>query len=160
MIRILQAESPEHIAAAHALFLKYAESLGFSLCFQDFDSELAKLPGDYVPPNGRLLLAYRDGQPVGCAALHGLGDSIGEMKRLYVRPEARGTGLGRRLSEMVVDAAREAGYTRLRLDTIENLMPAAVALYRAQGFREIEPYRHNPIAGALYLELDLRSPTL
>ena len=155
MIEIVQAETPEQLAQVRALFLEYAESLGFSLCFQSFDEELASLPGMYAPPEGRLLVAYADGEAVGCTALHKLEDGICEMKRLYVRPWARGQGIGRKLSEQIVGEARLIGFRRMRLDTIENQMQTAVALYRAQGFREIPPYRDNPIPGALYMELDL-----
>ena len=109
----------------------------------------------YAPPEGRLLIAYLDGEPVGCAALHKLEDGICEMKRLYVRPKARGKGIGRRLSEQIVSEARLIGCRRMRLDTIATQMQTAVALYRAQGFREIPPYRDNPIPGALYMELNL-----
>jgi ribosomal protein S18 acetylase RimI-like enzyme len=155
MIEIIQASTPEQIAQTKILFLEYAESLGFSLCFQSFDEELAGLPGMYAPPEGRLLIAYLGGEAVGCAALRKLSDGICEMKRLYVRPIARGQGIGKRLSEQVVSEARLIGYRRMRLDTIATQMQTAVALYRAQGFREIEPYRDNPIPGALYMELDL-----
>ena len=149
------AESPEQVAAIRELFLEYAQSLGFSLCFQSFDKELAGLPGDYAPPEGRLLLATRAGQPAGCVALHKLEPHICEMKRLYVRPQFRGRGLGRALAERIVADARQIGYNRLRLDTVEPMMQAAVAMYRQLGFREIAPYRENPIAGALYMELGL-----
>lgn len=152
---ILQPPTPEQIAQIKTLFLEYAESLGFSLCFQSFDEELAGLPGMYAPPEGRLLIAYLDGEAVGCAALHKLSDRICEMKRLYVRPSARGQGIGKKLSERIIREARLIGYRRMRLDTIATQMQTAVALYRAQGFREIEPYRENPIPGALYMELDL-----
>jgi len=155
MIEIIEARADGQLAQVKKLFLEYAESLGFSLCFQSFDEELAGLPGMYAPPEGRLLIAYLGGEAVGCAALHKLEDGICEMKRLYVRPSARGQGIGRRLSEQIVSEARLIGYGRMRLDTIATQMQAAVALYRAQGFREIPPYRPNPIAGALYMELDL-----
>ncbi len=155
MPSILEATTPPHLLHACALFQEYAESLGFSLCFQGFEQELESLPGEYAAPWGRLYVAYLDGEPVGCAALHRLEDGIGEMKRLYVRPAARGTGLGRRLSEQIIADARIIGYRALRLDTIADLMPKAVALYRAQGFVEIPPYRYNPVAGAYYMELDL-----
>ena len=155
---ILPATTPAQVLHACALFQEYAESLGFSLCFQDFDRELETLPGDYAPPSGRLYLAYQNGKPVGCAALHKLADGIGEMKRLYVKPEARGTGLGRQLSEQIIAAARSIGYRTLRLDTVADRMPGAIALYRAQGFVEIAPYRFNPVPGALYMELDLTMP--
>jgi putative acetyltransferase len=150
------AESPEQISAVRELFLEYAESLGFSLCFQSFDKELAELPGDYAPPEGRLLLATHEGTPVGCVALHKLGPEICEMKRLYVRPQFRGKGLGRALAERVIGDARQIGYKQLRLDTVEPRMQAAVAMYRQLGFREIASYRENPIAGALYMELELK----
>lgn len=155
MMEIVQADTPERVAEVKGLFLEYAESLGFSLCFQSFDEELAGLPGMYAPPEGRLLIAYLGGEAVGCAALHKLEEGVCEMKRLYVRPSARGQGIGRRLSEQIVSEARLIGYRRMRLDTIATQMQAAVVLYRGQGFREIEPYRDNPIPGALYMELDL-----
>jgi ribosomal protein S18 acetylase RimI-like enzyme len=152
-----QTESPEQIAAIRELFLEYAQSLGFSLCFQSFDKELAGLPGDYSPPDGRLLLATYEGAPAGCVALHKLEPEICEMKRLYVRPQFRDKGLGRSLAERVIGDARQIGYKRLRLDTVEPVMQAAVAMYRQLGFREITPYRENPIAGALYMELVIGS---
>ena len=148
-----QAESQEQVAAIRELFLEYAQSLGFSLCFQSFDKELAGLPGDYAPPDGRLLLVSHAGVPAGCVALHKLEPRICEMKRLYVRPQFRGKGLGRALAELVIADARQIGYQRLRLDTVEPVMQAAVAMYRQLGFREIAPYRENPIEGALYMEL-------
>jgi putative acetyltransferase len=149
------AESPEQIAQARELFLEYANSLGFSLCFQSFDQELASLPGDYAPPDGRLLLATSKGDPAGCVALHKLAPEICEMKRLYVRPQFRGKGLGRHLAKRIIAEARHIGYKCLRLDTVEPVMKTAVAMYRQLGFREIPPYRQNPIAGALYMELQL-----
>lgn len=154
-LHAVQAESAGEIAIARELFLEYAQSLGFSLCFQGFDKELAGLPGDYAPPDGRLLLARRDGQPAGCVALHKIEDEICEMKRLYVRPQFRGKGLGKSLAEHIINEAREIGYKRLRLDTVEPVMRTAVAMYRALGFKEIAPYRTNPIDGALYMELEL-----
>ena len=150
-----QAESSQQITAVRALFLEYAHSLNFSLCFQSFEKELAELPGEYAPPDGRLLLAGHDSQPIGCVALHKLDNEICEMKRLYVRPQFRGKGLGRILAERIVADAREIGYKRLRLDTVEPVMRDAVALYRTLGFKEIAPYRANPIEGALYMELRL-----
>jgi len=152
-----QAESPEQIAAIRELFLEYAQSLGFSLCFQSFDKELAGLPGDYSPPEGRLLLATFDDAPAGCVALHKLEPEVCEIKRLYVRPQFRGKGLGRALAHRVIGDARQIGYTRLRLDTVEPMMQSAVAMYRQLGFREITPYRENPIEGALYMELVISS---
>jgi ribosomal protein S18 acetylase RimI-like enzyme len=150
-----QADSPAQIAQARELFLEYAQSLGFSLCFQNFDKELAALPGDYAPPEGRLLLAEYDTQLAGCVALHKLEPGICEMKRLYLRPQCRGKGLGRSLAERIVAEARQIGYARMRLDTVEPIMKDAVAMYRKLGFNEIPPYRPNPIAGAMYMELEL-----
>ena len=152
---IRQAESPSELAHIRQLFLEYAQSLGFSLCFQNFDKELANLPGDYVAPNGRLLLAEDDGKLAGCGAVRRLDPAACEMKRLYVRPEFRGKGLGRMLAEKLISEARSIGYRRMRLDTVEPVMKTAVAMYREMGFHEIEPYCQNPIAGALYMELAL-----
>ena len=150
-----QAESSADIALVRQLFLEYAHSLGFSLCFQNFDKELANLPGDYAAPHGRLFLAEYDGKFAGCGALRRLDQESCEMKRLYVRPEFRGKGLGRLLAEKLIAEARRIGYRRMRLDTVEPVMKTAVAMYREMGFREIEPYCQNPIAGALYMELAL-----
>jgi putative acetyltransferase len=154
-LALSQAESPVQIAKARELFLEYAQSLGFSLCFQNFDKELAELPGDYAPPEGRLLLAEYEGQPAGCVALHKLDDAICEMKRLYLRSQFRGKGLGRLLADRIIAEARQIGYRRMRLDTIAPVMKDAVAMYRKIGFREIAAYRPNPIAGAMYMELQL-----
>jgi putative acetyltransferase len=154
-LTLRQAESPAQIAQARELFLEYADSLGFSLCFQSFDQELAGLPGDYAPPDGRLLIAEYRGQLAGCVALHKLEAEICEMKRLYLRPQLRGRGVGRALAEAVIAEARLIGYRKMRLDTVEPVMPNAVAMYRRLGFSEIDPYRANPIAGALYMELGL-----
>jgi ribosomal protein S18 acetylase RimI-like enzyme len=129
------------------MFLEYAHELGFSLCFQGFDDELRTLPGSYFA------LIVEPGQ--GCVGVRPLDAETAEMKRLYVRPQARGTGLGRRLAEKAIAAAREKGYRRIVLDTIAGKMDSAIALYRKLGFREIAPYYHNPIPGALYLELSL-----
>jgi ribosomal protein S18 acetylase RimI-like enzyme len=154
-LQFLQAESLAQIAQARELFLEYAQSLGFSLCFQNFDKELAGLPGDYSPPNGRLLLAEYESQLAGCVALHKLEPGICEMKRLYLRPQFRGKQLGRTLAQRILSEARQIGYQRMRLDTVEPVMKDAVAMYRKLGFREIAPYCANPIAGALYMELQL-----
>jgi GNAT superfamily N-acetyltransferase len=150
-----QAQSPTQVAQARELFLEYAQSLGFSLCFQNFDRELAELPGDYAPPEGRLLLVGYDGQLAGCVALHAHAPGICEMKRLYLRPQFRGKGLGRALAERIITEARQIGYHRMRLDTVEPVMKDAVAMYRKLGFKEVAPYRPNPIAGAMYMELNL-----
>ena len=151
--QFLQAESLAQIGQARELFLEYAQSLGFSLCFQGFDKELAGLPGDYAPPAGRLLLSEFESQLAGCVALHKLEDGICEMKRLYLRPQFRGKGLGRTLADRIIREARQIGYQRMRLDTVEPVMRDAVAMYRKIGFYEIAPYCANPIPGALYMEL-------
>jgi putative acetyltransferase len=155
VVTFTQAESPKQIAQSRELFLEYAQSLGFSLCFQNFDKELAELPGDYTPPDGRLLLAEHEGQLVGCVALHKLESSVCEMKRLYLRPQFRGRGFGRALAERIIAEARQIGYRQMRLDTVEPVMKDAVAMYRKLGFKEVAPYRPNPIAGAMYMELEL-----
>jgi len=137
------------------LFLDYAKSLGFSLCFQNFDQELTTLPGHYAAPKGRLLLVEYEGQVAGCVALREFEADICEMKRLYLCPAFRGKGLGRAIAEHLIAEARKIGYLSMRLDTVEPVMRDAVAMYRRMGFREIPPYCNNPIAGALYMELNL-----
>jgi ribosomal protein S18 acetylase RimI-like enzyme len=132
------------------LFLEYAGTLGVDLAFQEFERELAELPENYVA----LLLAEVGGAVAGCAGVREFAPGVGELKRLYVRPAFRGGGLGRALSEESIARARSAGFRSLRLDTLPT-MAAATALYRSLGFREIEPYRHNPVAGTRFFELDL-----
>ena len=154
---IYRAVSATEIAQARALFEEYAASIGIDLCFQNFDHELATLPGAYAPPRGALLLAGPREQPTGCAALRPLsgGDSrIGEVKRLYVRGEARGSGLGRALVLRILDDARAIGYRELKLDTLA-MMAAARALYASLGFRECDAYYHNPVGGTVYMSLAL-----
>ena len=153
MIEIIHA-APEHIATIRELFLEYQRWLGLDLCFQNFSAELAALPGDYAPPAGRLLLALADARPAGCIALRKIENDICEMKRLFVRPEFQSLKIGRMLAEKIIDEARAAGYARMRLDTLP-VMTRAQSLYAALGFREIPPYRENPIPGVRYLELNL-----
>ena len=150
--------SPQQLDLTREIFLEYAGGLGVDLCFQQFDEELAGLPGDYGAPRGALLLATVDGKVAGCCALRPLDaadyPNAAEMKRLYVRPAFRGLGLGRQLAEAVLDAARQAGYSCVLLDTLDD-MEAARALYVELGFAEVPPYYHNPIAGAHYLKVDI-----
>ena len=154
-MKLKQVESDSEVQKARRLFEEYAAWLGFNLCFQNFDNELAELPGDYAPPNGRLLLAVENDQVAGCVALRKIGEGIGEMKRLYVRPDFRGRGLGRMLTETIIEAARESGYQRLRLDTLPGKMDQAIAMYHSLGFRDIERYYNNPYEDAAFMELYL-----
>jgi ribosomal protein S18 acetylase RimI-like enzyme len=154
-IVVLPVTTEAEIKTTRELFVEYGQSLGFSLCFQSFDQEYASLPGKYAPPRGRLLLAEVDGQPGGCVALRPLETGVCEMKRLYVRPAFRGLGLGRRLAETIINEAKLIGYQAMRLDTVEDKMQSAVALYRALGFREIAPYTVNPEATVIFMELAL-----
>lgn len=157
-IQFITPDTADHMAAAREIFLEYAAGLGIDLYFQNFDDELATLPGDYATPRGALLLALVDGQLGGCCALRPLEavdyPNAAEMKRLYVRKPFRGIGLGRQLAEATLDAARMAGYHCVLLDTLDD-MESARALYAELGFAEIPPYYHNPIAGAHYLKADL-----
>jgi ribosomal protein S18 acetylase RimI-like enzyme len=152
--RIIEAHEAPLLESVRCLFLEYSRGVGVDLCFQDFSKELAGLPGDYRPPTGALLVALSDEEAVGCVALHRWSEDAAEMKRLFVRPAGRGSGLGRRLALEVIDRARRAGHRHLRLDTLPS-MQAAIALYRSLGFREIPPYRENPVPGSLFFELDL-----
>jgi len=152
---LVEARTPAEIEQARRLIRAYADWLGVDLCFQGFAQELDGLPGAYAPPAGRLLLARVAGEAVGCVALRPLAPGICEMKRLWVEPGFGGRGIGRALAEAVIEAAREAGYERMRLDTIPARMPAAQQLYQALGFVEIPPYYHNPLEGVVMLELPL-----
>ena len=151
---IIPAHSPDHLVAVRNLFVEYAENLGVDLCFQGFQQELDGLPGDYAPPDGRLLLAVDGDRPAGCVAIRKLGEGICEMKRLYVKPGNRGQGLGRRLAEAVIAEAGTIGYKKMRLDSLTSLKEAAT-LYRSLGFVEIPPYRYNPLPEAVFMELRL-----
>jgi len=153
---ILDAHTPDFADRIRVLFREYAAGLGHDLCFQSFDRELAELPGRYAPPQGALLIAVEGGRDAGCVALRDLGAGVCEMKRLFVRPEFRRGGLGRRLCEALISRARRAGYRALRLDTLASMTPA-LTLYRGLGFRPIPAYYDNPIPDAVYLELALSS---
>ena len=154
---VAEALDAESVAACRALFAEYQQGLGVSLCFQGFDDELKTLPGNYSRPRGRLLLARIVGEPAGCVALRPLGDSDAEMKRLYIRPQYRGMGLGRVLAECVIDEARSLGYRTVKLDTLPG-MGEAQALYRVLGFVDAAPYNDNPIAGVRFMSIDLAPP--
>jgi putative acetyltransferase len=145
---------PALVPAARTLFTEYQQDIGVDLCFQGFPRELRELPGDYAPPRGCLLVALGGSEPLGCVALRPLADGAAEIKRLYVRPPARGQGLGRRLAAETIDRARALGYARLRLDTLDTMTPA-IALYRSLGFVERSPYVENPLPGPLFFELAL-----
>ncbi len=157
-VTLLTPTSPAEMDAVRDIFMEYADTLGVDLCFQDFESELADLPGDYGAPRGALLLAQVEGAIAGCCALRPLDaadyPNASEMKRLYVRKAFRGFGLGRELVEAMLDRARQAGYACVLLDTLDD-MESARALYTDLGFEEIPPYYHNPIAGAHYLKVDI-----
>lgn len=157
-IQLITPGTPEQLQATRLIFGEYAEQLGIDLQFQNFDAELADLPGDYAAPQGSLLLALVDGEIAGCCAMRPLSSvdypNACEMKRLYVRKAFRRFGLGRQLAEAILDAARIAGYSHLLLDTLSD-MESARALYEDLGFEDIPPYYHNPIAGAHYLKVDL-----
>jgi len=153
-IQITSAQSDEQIDSIRLLFLEYAQSLNFDLCFQSFDEELTGLPGDYAPPEGRLLLALYNEKAVGCVGLRKVAGGVCEMKRLWVRPEFRGRKIGRKLADAIISEARTIGYRIMKLDTVDS-MKAAMAMYESMGFSETSAYRYNPIEGARYMELKL-----
>ena len=154
--QIVEADSPERIAFARALINEYIASLGVDLSFQDVSRELAELEQRYAPPRGCLLVALNGAHPVGCVAVHPLDAVACEMKRLYVRPEIRGTGLGRRLAERAIAFARRSGYSAMRLDTMPSMVVAR-QLYAGLGFQEIPPYRSNATVCTKFLELQLQT---
>ena len=155
-IQLTPADANEKIPVVRELFLEYAASLGIDLCFQGFDEELRTLPGGYAPPAGRLYIAKVEADAAGCVALRRLSEHACEMKRLYIKDSFRGLGLGRLLAEAVIRDARGIGYEVMCLDTLP-LMGTAIGLYRKLGFKEIAPYRDNPVPGALFFELNLAS---
>lgn len=156
MLTIIKAETDGHTSTARELIVEYATWLEFNLCFQGFEEEMRTLPGKYAPPSGRLLLALWDGRPAGVIALRALDEpGLCEMKRLYVRPEFRGHGIGRVLAERVISEAAEIGYSRMRLDTIPGKMDSAIAMYRELGFRDTNPYYSTPVGHTLFMELAL-----
>jgi ribosomal protein S18 acetylase RimI-like enzyme len=153
-MEIIQGEAEEEMAIARELFQEYQQSIGLDLCFQGFAEELAGLPGAYAAPSGRLLLARQDGAYVGCVALRALDVERCEMKRLYVRPAFQGMGIGRKLVNALIAEARAIGYREICLDTLST-METALTLYASLGFRDIAPYRYNPVEGARYMALTL-----
>jgi len=157
-IRLVTPDTPELLAATREIFREYAHSLDVDLCFQNFEQELANLPGDYAAPQGCLLLAFVDSALAGCGALRGVSDAdyanACEMKRLYVRPAFRRFGLGRVMAQALLDEAQRAGYSEVLLDTLDD-MEAARGLYASLGFEEIPPYYYSPIPGAHYLKATL-----
>ena len=157
-IQLIRPDSPEQLDATRQIFTEYAQQLGIDLCFQNFEAELASLPGEYGEPGGALLLALVDGEVAGCCGLRALDSTdypdAAEMKRLYVRKPFRRFGLGRELAQATLDVARMAGYRSVLLDTLDD-MESARALYAELGFTDIPPYYHNPIPGAHYLKADL-----
>jgi len=157
-IRLTPPDGEAALDQVRSIFAEYAQTLGVDLCFQNFEAELAALPGDYAPPHGQLLLAYVDGELAGCGAFRPLPDvdyaNACEMKRLFVRRAFRRFGLGRLLAQALMDQATQAGYSAMLLDTLDD-MEAARGLYASLGFEEIPPYYFNPLPGAHYLKAEL-----
>lgn len=152
MTEFVDAEANGSIEDARTIFREYEKWLGLDLCFQGFEEEMRSLPGRYAKPDGRLILAYKDGELAGGIALRKIGDGICEMKRLYLRENSRGSGIGRELIEKLIEEARKIGYKKMRLDTFPPKMGKAVQLYESHGFYEIPPYYENPYDGVLYME--------
>src|ERR1700682_1295083 len=157
MVEIYAARFPEQLEIVRAIFREYAESLAIDLSFQDFESELADLPGKFAAPCGRILLAQNDGQVIGCVAMRPLDDTTCEMKRLYIRPSGRGQHVGKQLATLICRIAKEAGYIRIRLGHLPS-MDTAQQLYASLGFKPIPAYVFNPIPGAIFMERDLTGP--
>lgn len=155
MIKIIKANTIELITQAKTLFIEYAESLNFNLCFQNFNAELESFPDQYSSPTGNLLLALSDNKAIGCVGIRYFEKDVCEMKRLYVKPKYRGKNAGKELAVSAIKSGRALGYKYMRLDTLSS-MEIANHLYKLLGFMEISPYRNNPIDGAIYMELDLR----
>lgn len=155
MINIVEANTKELIEQAKELIREYAQSLEFDLGFQDFDQEMENFPGQYASPKGCLYIALDENQPIGCVAVRDFGQGICEMKRLYVKPNFRGQKVGKLLADVVIKAARDMGYDYIRLDTIPSMKQANM-LYNSLGFKQIVPYRFNPIEGATFFELNLK----
>jgi len=154
MNAIISASTNSHMQTLRGLFREYEQFLQVDLCFQQFEEELAGLPGKYAAPQGALLLAMVDGRAAGCVAMRPLEEGLCEMKRLFVRPPYLGLGIGGRLAREVIERARTAGYDRMCLDTLEKLRPA-LALYKRLGFTECSAYYANPLPGVVYLERKL-----
>ncbi|HEX7319867.1 MAG TPA: GNAT family N-acetyltransferase [bacterium] len=154
MLKLIEATSQNHVQEIRGLFKEYTETLGFDLDFQDYAREFAGLPGEYQAPDGFLMLALWDNETAGCAAMRKIEDRICEMKRMYVRPKYRGKGIGREMAVRIIEIARSIGYARMRLDTIDT-MTEAISLYESLGFKDIKPYRYNPVKGARYMEIAL-----
>ena len=154
MVKIFPAQTDKELEVVGRLLVEYVDSLGFDLVFQNFEAELANLPGEYAAPEGCVLLAKYQDRPAGCVALRKLSNGICEVKRLYVRPQFRGLKIGRKLVEAIIAEARRIGYSSIRGDTVPS-MQIAQALYASLGFTEIEPYCRNPVEGAKFIELKL-----
>lgn len=153
-MRVRQVRTEQDLNEVRVLFREYEVFLNINLDFQIFEEEIAGLPGEYVPPDGEILIAYNEERSIGCVAVRRLNENICEMKRLFVRQEAKGIGMGRQLAQNIIHTARDFGYSRMRLDTLERLKEA-MCLYESLGFRRIAPYYDNPLQGVIYRELDL-----
>ncbi len=154
MLNIIEVKSKEQLDEIQKLFREYEAWLGFDLQFQDFEKEVTSLPGKYAPPRGTILMALFNENIAGCIALKPLNESICEMKRFFVRQQFQGKGIGKKLAELIVEKAREIGYTKMRLDT-HNSFQAAIGIYKKLGFKETSPYYHNPMPDVSYWELVL-----